>query len=86
MSSLIHLAKPTVWPVAIIIFMWRLFCDILKNVDGRTDGNMWKIMITTSWDCGLAEWINKSIILLYWILAIFQQSALYKKQMWKWWS
>ena len=46
MSSMIHSARPTVSPVANIIF--ALFCWILKSGDGRTDGR----------DCGLAEWIN----------------------------
>ena len=65
-TSMIPSARPTVPPVAIIIFKRRLFCDILKSGDGRTD--IWtevcgKIMITTGRgrECGSAEWINNHL-------------------------
>ena len=44
--------------------MFVLLCCILKNVDRRTEGRMYrrkarvKIMITTGRDCGSAGWIK----------------------------
>ena len=55
MSSMIHLARPTVTPVATIIFCCFVLLD-LKSERGRTTCG--KIMITTGRDFGLAEWIK----------------------------
>ena len=54
---MIHLARPTVSPVANIVF--TLFGSILKSGDGRT--TCAKTMIPTGSDCGFAEWIKKLI-------------------------
>ena len=55
---MIHSARPTVYRE----LCFRLkFCFVLldfRSGDGRTD-NTCKTMITTSRDCGSAEWINK---------------------------
>ena len=60
-SSMIHSARPTVSPVATIIFCCFVLLD-LKSTDGRTNGRTTcaKIMITTGRDCGSADWIKKS--------------------------
>ena len=67
---MIHSTRPTVSSVATIIFCCFVLLD-LKSGDGLTDGrtNGWttcaKIMITTSRDCGSAEWINYYCLLFY---------------------
>ena len=55
---MIHAPRPTVSPVANIVFAWNLICF---ETWVRTDGRMtWaKTMITTARDCELASWINK---------------------------
>ena len=53
---MIHSARPTVTPVANIVFRFG-FLD-LKSGDGCTD-NMCEKRIPTSRDFVLAEWINK---------------------------
>ena len=59
---MIHSAKPTVSPVANIVFC--LFCLLDFKKWGRTDGRTYerttcaKTMIPTGCDCGPAEWIN----------------------------
>ena len=62
-SSMTHSARPTVSPVATIVFCCFVLLD-LKSGDGRqygrTNGRTTcaKTMITTGRDCGLAEWIK----------------------------
>ena len=53
---MIHSARPTVSPVANIVFCCFVFLD-LKRGDGRTICA--KTMIPTGRDFGLAEWIKK---------------------------
>ena len=63
---MIHSSKPTVSPVAKIVFF--LFCLVRFEKWGRTDGRTYgrtyerttcaKTMIPTGRDCGSAEWIN----------------------------
>ena len=57
-SPMIPSARPTVPPVVITIFTWKLFfCTMLKRRNGRM--SCVKTVISTGRDCGLAEWINK---------------------------
>ena len=63
--SMIHLARPTVSPVVNIVFAWNLF---FFEKWGWTEGlttTRTKTMITTSPDCGSAEWINFFFISLF---------------------
>ena len=54
---------PSVWPTSSDYYFQAklvMFCDRYFEKWGRMDGRTKraKIMITTSWDCGSAEWIN----------------------------
>ena len=55
---MIHSARPTVLPVANIVFNLFWFAKFWK-VDGQA--TFVKTMITTGRDCGLAEWINNFV-------------------------
>ena len=60
-SSMIHSARPTLPPVANIVFAWNLLCfEKWGRTDRRTDGRTtWtKTVITNGRDCGLAGLIN----------------------------
>ena len=57
-SSMIHSAKPTVPPVAIILIC-SLFCFVLRDFEKSGRTTCVKTMMTTGRDCGSAEWINK---------------------------
>ena len=58
-SSMIHSARPTVSPVANIVFTKNLFhFQKWERTDGCT--TCAQTMITTGRDCGSAEWINNS--------------------------
>ena len=56
MYLMIHSARPTVPPVAIIIFTWKLFS--FARFRKVTDGWNVKIVIITGRDGGSASWIN----------------------------
>ena len=53
---MIHSARPTVPPVAKIIFTWKLFCEILKSGNGRTDD------MFEDGDHYRPSWINKKLV------------------------
>ena len=55
---MIHSARPTVSPVANIVFWFFVFLDLKSGEYIRT--TCAKTMIPTGRDCVLAEWINKS--------------------------
>ena len=63
---MIHSTKPTVSPVANIVFCCFVILD-LKSGDGRTDGRTTcvKTIIPTGRDFGLAEWINSLIYFIF---------------------
>ena len=48
--------------IAITILTWKLFCEILKSGDGRTNGQTIrvKMVITTGRDCGSVGQQNRS--------------------------
>ena len=58
---MIYSTRPIVMPVATIVFCF-VFLD-LKSGDGRT--TCAKTMIPTGLDFGLAEWINKTHIMIH---------------------
>ena len=73
-SSMIHSARPTVSPVANIVFVWYLFCfekwgrTYVRTICAKT-------MITTDRDRGSASWINKPLSTFYlWPFVSFQHS------------
>ena len=64
-SSMIHSERPTVTPVANIVFCCFVFLDLKSGdgrmdvrTNGRTDGQHVRKCIPTGSDFGLAEWIN----------------------------
>ena len=59
---MIHSARPTIPPAAIIILNWKLFWSVRfwkVGTDWSTDIMCEKIVITTGHDCGSVEWIKK---------------------------